>query len=148
MVSKTRKKFAEQKEKFQSFNFSRILPNMTTLIALCVGLSAVRFSMEGKFEFAVLSIIGAAILDAMDGRIARYLDVSSHFGAELDSLSDSICFGVSPAITLYIVSLNKLGNIGWAICLFIVACQTLRLARFNTLNFSNTEEPDWKKQKS
>ncbi len=148
MDAKTRKRLRKQKKKLQSFHFSRMVPNMTTLIALCTGLSAIRFAMQEQFAIAVFAIIIAAILDMMDGRIARFLGASSHFGAELDSLSDSICFGVSPAIMIYIVSLYQLGNIGWAMCLFFVACQTLRLARFNTVNLMDTEETTdlWKKK--
>lgn len=133
------------RRRLSSFQFSRMLPNMTTLSALCVGLSAVRFALEGKITLAVLAIIIAAILDTLDGRIARYLGASSHFGAELDSLSDAICFGAAPALVLYIFSLHLLPQMGWGVCLFFVACQALRLARFNTLNIATTEESSWKK---
>lgn len=134
------------RHKIQLLQFTQILPNLTTLASLCVGLSAVRFALEEQRSLAVLSIIVSAILDALDGRIARLLGASSHFGAELDSLADSICFGVAPAIVIYLISLNNLPNIGWSVCLFFVACQTLRLARFNTLNLGICEKNQWEKK--
>ncbi|MCR4377605.1 MAG: CDP-diacylglycerol--serine O-phosphatidyltransferase [Rhodospirillales bacterium] len=119
-----------------------MIPNMLTLMALCSGLTAVRFAYEGRWEHAVLAILAAAILDALDGRIARLLKGTSKFGAELDSLSDMICFGVAPGLMLYFWSLETLGRFGWIlVLLYAVAC-VLRLARFNTAA-EDPEAPAW-----
>jgi CDP-diacylglycerol---serine O-phosphatidyltransferase len=132
------------KQRFKDLPFSRLLPNITTLMSLCTGLSAVRFAMADRYELAVIAILIAAILDAMDGRLARMLGVDSHFGAELDSLSDFVSFGVAPALVLYVGSLHEWKGFGWAICLFFVICSALRLARFNTALLLKDELPDWK----
>jgi CDP-diacylglycerol--serine O-phosphatidyltransferase len=105
---------------------------MITVSATCASLTGVRFALDEKWEFAVVAIIVAGVLDALDGRMARLLNSASDFGAELDSLSDFVSFGVSPALILYFWSLSALGGIGWAVCLFLVICCCLRLARFNT----------------
>jgi CDP-diacylglycerol--serine O-phosphatidyltransferase len=105
---------------------------MITVGATCAGLTGVRFALQEKWEFAVVAIIVAAVLDALDGRMARLLNSASDFGAELDSLSDFVAFGVSPALILYFWTLNALGGIGWAVTLFLAICCCLRLARFNT----------------
>ena len=124
----------------QSFN--RLIPNMLTLLGLCAGMTAIRLGLLGRWELAVAAIAVAAVLDALDGRIARLLDTSSKFGAELDSLSDVIGFGVVPGLLLYIWTMHDAGGIGWAITLlFAVAC-SLRLARFNT-KLDNTDLPAW-----
>ena len=108
-----------------------VLPNAVTALALCVGLSGVRFAIAGQWDWAVYAIVGAAILDGMDGRIARALRGQSRFGAELDSLADVVSFGVSPAIVVHLWSLQHLPRFGWVFALFFVACMALRLARFN-----------------
>jgi CDP-diacylglycerol--serine O-phosphatidyltransferase len=119
-----------------------LIPNMLTLLAMCSGLTAIRFAYEGRWEHAVLGILAAAILDALDGRIARLLKGTTKFGAELDSLSDMICFGVAPALMLYFWSLVKLGRFGWIlVLLYAVAC-VLRLARFNTA-IEDPNPPAW-----
>lgn len=119
-----------------------MIPNMLTLLALCSGLTAVRFAYEGRWEHAMLAILAAAVLDALDGRIARLLKGTSKFGAELDSLSDMICFGVSPGLILYFWSLETMGRFGWIlVLLYAVAC-VLRLARFNTA-IADPEPPAW-----
>ena len=124
---------------------SRLFPNMITLAGLCCGLSAIRFAMLGRWELSVGFIIAAAIIDGMDGRVARMLGATSTFGAQLDSLSDFICFGVSPALILYMWQLNQAGDIGWAAVLFFSVCTALRLARFNTGLFDDSKEP-WEKK--
>ncbi len=129
------------KERLQELPISRVLPNIITLIALCTGLSAIRFALLAKYEMAVVAILIAAILDAMDGRLARLLGTSSRFGAELDSLSDMINFGVAPSVVLYISSLHQWNGFGWALVLFYVVCAGLRLARFNTA--LDIPQPDW-----
>jgi CDP-diacylglycerol---serine O-phosphatidyltransferase len=108
-----------------------VAPNAVTLLALCFGLSAVRFAIAGQWELAIGSIIVAAVLDGLDGRVARLLHGESRFGAELDSLSDVIAFGVSPAVVIYLWSLQHMPQFGWTIALAHAACCALRLARFN-----------------
>ena len=113
-----------------------ILPNMLTLIGVCIGLSSIRFALDGKFEFAVIAIILAAIIDGLDGRIARLIKGTSKVGKELDSLTDMISFGVAPAFIMYFWKLNTLGRFGWLLCLIYVICVALRLARFNVNTYS------------
>ncbi len=140
------KSSAIAKARIKDLPFNRILPNVTTLIALCTGLSAIRFALMGNYEFAVTAIIIAAIFDAMDGRLARFLGTDTHFGAELDSLSDIVSFGVAPAVVLYITALHQWKGLGWAIALFFVTCSALRLARFNVTNFKDEDTPSWTKR--
>ena len=118
-----------------------ILPNMLTLIGVCIGLSSIRFALDGKFEFAIIAIILAAIIDGLDGRIARLIKGTSKIGKELDSLGDVISFGVAPALIMYFWNLQYLDKLGWFICLIYVICVALRLARFNV---NSEEEPSWK----
>src|SRR5271163_972473 len=100
-----------------------ILPNLVTLLALCMGLTAIRFAIEGQFETAVVAVIAAAILDGLDGRIARALRGTSRFGAELDSLADFVDFGVAPGLILYLWSLHQIKSLGWFTALvFAIAC--------------------------
>lgn len=108
-----------------------LAPNAVTAMALCTGLSGAWFAMQGRFDAAVIAIVVAGVLDAMDGRIARLLKGESRFGAELDSLSDVIAFGVTPALVLYMWALQHMPRFGWTICVFFVLCAALRLARFN-----------------
>ncbi len=110
----------------------RMAPNILTLLALCAGMTAMRFALNGNFQGAVYAIIVAGVLDGLDGRVARLLKVTSHFGAELDSLSDFISFGVAPATVMYLWTMSALYSVGWAIVLFYAVCCALRLARFNT----------------
>ncbi len=123
-------------------NFTSMLPNMTTVLALCTGLSSVRFALLGQWEFAIIAIFASAIMDTMDGRLARYLGSTSRFGAELDSLSDFICFGVSPTLIIYLRSLHEWDGFGWIIALYFSACMALRLARFNTVSIEG-DPHDW-----
>ncbi|TGX56127.1 phosphatidylcholine/phosphatidylserine synthase [Sphingomonas gei] len=108
-----------------------VLPNTVTALALCSGLTAIRFAILGNWEVAVLMVLAAAVLDGLDGKIARLVRAESRFGAELDSLSDAISFGVAPALILYLWSLNGLGRFGWMIALLLALFCALRLARFN-----------------
>lgn len=108
-----------------------LIPNAITIAALCAGLTAVRFAIGGEFEKALLAIFLAGVLDAMDGRIARLLNGSTRFGAELDSLSDNAAFGVAPALIIYFWTLETLPGIGWIVALAHAVCAALRLARFN-----------------
>ena len=111
-----------------------ILPNMLTLIGVCIGLTSIRFALDGRFEFAIVAIILAAVIDGLDGRIARLIKGTSKVGKELDSLTDMISFGVAPAFIMYFWKLNTLGRFGWLVCLIYVICVALRLARFNVID--------------
>ncbi|HTV45856.1 MAG TPA: CDP-diacylglycerol--serine O-phosphatidyltransferase [Stellaceae bacterium] len=112
-------------------SINRMIPNVLTLLALCAGMTAMRFAMNRNFVGAVFAIIVAGIFDGLDGRIARLLKSTSSFGAELDSLSDFVSFGVAPAAVLYLWTMSGLHALGWAIVLFYAVCCALRLARFN-----------------
>ena len=122
-------------------NVRLILPNMLTLIGVCIGLTSIRFALDGKFEFAIIAIIFAALIDGLDGRIARLIKGTSKVGKELDSLTDMISFGVAPAFIMYFWKLNTLGRFGWLVCLIYVICVALRLARFNV---NSNQEPSWR----
>jgi CDP-diacylglycerol--serine O-phosphatidyltransferase len=113
-------------------SINRMVPNILTLLALCAGMTAIRFALNGNFQGAVYAIIVAGVLDGLDGRVARLLKATSHFGAELDSLSDFISFGVAPATVMYLWTMSALNSVGWAIVLVYAVCCALRLARFNT----------------
>src|SRR5258708_29231219 len=113
-------------------SLTRLIPNILTLLALCAGMTAIRLALTGKFESAATAIIIAGILDGIDGRIARLLKGTSPLGAQLDSLSDFVSFGVAPAVLLYIWTMQTLQSLGWAIVLLFGVCCALRLARFNT----------------
>ncbi len=108
-----------------------LLPNILTLGGVCLGISSIKFSIDANFSLAIIFILIAAILDALDGRLARLLKGTSEFGKELDSLTDFVSFGIAPAFILYFWELNKYGKLGWAITLIYSVCCVLRLARFN-----------------
>ncbi|MDB3886483.1 CDP-diacylglycerol--serine O-phosphatidyltransferase [Candidatus Pelagibacter sp.] len=118
-----------------------ILPNMLTLIGVCIGLTSIRFSFNAQFDLAIIAIIFAALFDWLDGRIARLIKGTSEVGKELDSLADVISFGVAPAFIMYFWTLSSLGKFGWLLCLIYVSCVALRLARFNV---NSNQEPSWK----
>ncbi len=115
-----------------------LLPNLITLLALCSGVTAIRLAVEGRYQVAVAAVILAIFLDAVDGRLARYLKGTSRFGAELDSLADFVNFGVAPAILIYVWSLNAMKPLGWVVALMLSMACALRLARFNVA----LEDPD------
>jgi CDP-diacylglycerol---serine O-phosphatidyltransferase len=110
-----------------------LAPNVVTLLALCAGLTSIRLAFEGRYATALAAIVFAAILDGIDGRLARLLKGTSRFGAELDSLSDLVNFGVAPALTLYFWGLHELKSIGWIAAMVFTICTGLRLARFNVM---------------
>ncbi|MBE0533452.1 MAG: CDP-diacylglycerol--serine O-phosphatidyltransferase [Rhodospirillales bacterium] len=131
-----------RRRRLAGLSFNRLIPNMLTLLALCAGLTAIRFGLSDQWENAVLAVMVAAILDGLDGRIARILKGASKFGAELDSLADFVSFGVVPALLLYLWTMDDLGRFGWILVLvFTVAC-VLRLARFNTF-LEDPDRPAW-----
>ncbi len=117
--------------RLQGQSFNRILPNLLTMTGLCAGLTSMRFALEGRFGSAAVAILVAAIIDGLDGRLARLLKTTSRFGAEFDSLSDFLCFGVAPGFVLYLWSLQAFGGFGFAPCVIFAVCMALRLARFN-----------------
>ncbi|WP_192256519.1 CDP-alcohol phosphatidyltransferase family protein [Mesorhizobium silamurunense] len=119
-----------------------VLPNLVTVLAICAGLSGIRFAFEDRFEPAVVMVLLAAFLDGIDGRLARMLKATSKFGAQMDSLADIVNFGVAPALVLYAFLLDRAGSPGWiAALLFTIACG-MRLARFNVLA-DDTDQPAW-----
>ena len=118
-----------------------ILPNIFTLVGVCIGLSSIKFALDERYEISILAILVAGVIDGLDGRIARLIKGTSKVGKELDSLTDVISFGVAPAFIMYFWKLNELGRIGWFICLIYVVSVALRLARFNV---NSSEEPSWR----
>ncbi|WP_375410334.1 CDP-alcohol phosphatidyltransferase family protein [uncultured Methylobacterium sp.] len=130
--------------RFKPVPFRMIAPNMITLMALCLGLTAIRLAFEGKFEPAVIAIVAAAFLDGIDGRVARMLKGTSRFGAELDSLADFVNFGCAPALILYGFALHHLRSVGWIVALIFAIAMALRLARFNAM-LDDPSRPEWKK---
>ena len=118
-----------------------ILPNAITLIGVCLGLTSIKFAIDGKFAIAIIAILFAGLMDALDGRIARLIKGTSKIGKELDSLGDVISFGVAPALIMYFWNLQYLDKLGWFVCLTYVVCVALRLARFNV---NTEEESSWK----
>lgn len=122
--------------------FRVLVPNLITLSAICSGLTAIRFAVEGRFEFAVVAIVFAALLDAMDGRVARFLKSATSFGEQLDSLADFVNFGVAPAVVLYLWGLKAAPSLGWVVALIFAVCGCLRLARFNVM-LDDPNPTDW-----
>ena len=119
--------------RYRGPSFNRVIPNLMTRVGLCAGLTAMRFALEGRFGAAAVAITAAAIIDGLDGRLARLLKGTSRFGAEFDSLSDFACFGIAPALILYVWSLQRAGGYGYAPCVMFAVCMALRLARFNAM---------------
>ncbi|MDR1233891.1 MAG: CDP-alcohol phosphatidyltransferase family protein [Holosporales bacterium] len=131
----------KKKKLFKNVQLVNIIPSLATLAALFVGLTQVRFALGDQWEYAIVSVIAAAFLDATDGRLARFLNSCSRFGAELDSFSDFAVFGFCPAIVMYLFCLSRLGRPGWIISVFFAICMCLRLARFNTHDIENIKGP-------
>ena len=135
----------EENKKFKLVSSKKtryLLPNILTLGGVCLGISSIKFSIDGNYSLAVTLILFAAILDALDGRIARLIKGTSEFGKELDSLTDFVSFGIAPVFVLYFWHLNIYGKLGWAITLIYSVCCVLRLARFNLTKIDETQE--WK----
>ena len=119
-----------------------LVPNMLTILGLCAGMSSIRYAMDGRFELAVTLIGAAVVLDGLDGRSARMLNLTSKLGAELDSLADFLSFGVAPAILTYVWTLHDVRGVGWAVAMLFATCCALRLARFNT-ELEAPDRPAW-----
>jgi CDP-diacylglycerol--serine O-phosphatidyltransferase len=119
-----------------------LVPNVITLLALCAGLTAIRLAVEDRLEWAMAAIVFAAMLDGIDGRVARMLKGTSRFGAELDSLADFVNFGVAPALILYFWGLHELKSAGWIAAMVFAICAALWLARFNVRSRSRTVRPE------
>ncbi len=122
--------------------FRMLVPNLITLGAICSGLTSIRLAWEDRYELAIVAIVFAAILDALDGRVARFLKSSSSFGEQLDSLADFVNFGVAPALVLYLWTLNQMSSLGWVVALVFAICGCLRLARFNVM-LDDPDRPGW-----
>lgn len=133
----------EKQVKTETLRFHKLIPNLMTLTALAAGLTAIQLSMHGKWESAVIAIVIAGVLDAMDGATARLLKAQSDFGAQLDSFSDFLAFGVAPSLLLYSWVLEEAGKIGWIAMLVFSAAMALRLSRFNVTK--REEMPEWKR---
>ena len=136
----------EENKKFKLVTSKKtryLLPNILTLGGVCLGISSIKFSIDGNYNLAVTLILFAAILDALDGRIARLIKGTSEFGKELDSLTDFVSFGIAPVFVLYFWELSNYGKLGWAITLVYSVCCVLRLARFNLTKVDENQE--WKK---
>src|SRR5467141_2729813 len=131
-----------RRRRFRSIPVRTLVPNVITLLALCAGLTAIRLAVEDRLEWALAAIVFAAMLDGIDGRVARMLKGTSRFGAELDSLADFVNFGVAPALILYFWSLHELGNAGWIAAMVFAICAGLRLARFNVM-IDDPNKPAW-----
>jgi len=131
-----------RRRRFRAIPVRTLLPNLITLLALCAGLTAIRLAVEQKLEWALAAIVFAALLDGIDGRIARMIKGTSRFGAELDSLADFVNFGVAPAMILYQWGLFELRNVGWIAALVFAICASLRLARFNVMA-EDPNRPAW-----
>jgi CDP-diacylglycerol--serine O-phosphatidyltransferase len=129
-------------DRFRQIPVRKLVPNVITLLALCAGLTGIRLALEGRYELALGAIVFAAMLDAVDGRVARMIKGTTRFGAELDSLADFFNFGVAPGLILYFWGLNALGNLGWIAAMVFAICAALRLARFN-VQIEDPNRPDW-----
>src|SRR5205807_4166452 len=132
----------DKRPRFRLIPVRMLLPNLITLLALCARLTAIRLAVENKLEWAVAAIVVAALLDGIDGRIARMLKGASRFGAELDSLADFVNFGVAPALMLYFWTLHELKSAGWIAGMVFAICTGLRLARFNVM-IDDPDKPAW-----
>jgi CDP-diacylglycerol--serine O-phosphatidyltransferase len=131
-----------RRPRLQRSTMNQLIPNLLTVAALCAGLTAIRFGLNERWDLAIFAIVVAGIFDGLDGRMARLLSGGTKFGAELDSLSDFVAFGVAPAMMLYLWTMHGLGGIGWAIVLLYAVCCALRLARFNTA-LGDPNPPPW-----
>jgi CDP-diacylglycerol--serine O-phosphatidyltransferase len=130
-IGRLRRYHPRKRPRYHGPSFNRIIPNLLTMLGLCAGLTSMRYALDTRFGAAAVAIAVAAAIDGLDGRLARLLKATSRFGAEFDSLSDFLCFGVAPPFTLYLWSLQRAGGFGYMPCLMFSVCMALRLARFN-----------------
>ncbi|MGB1547868.1 MAG: CDP-diacylglycerol--serine O-phosphatidyltransferase [Alphaproteobacteria bacterium] len=135
--------FRAKRERLKGYSFNRMVPSILTVLALCAGLTSIRFGFQERWEPAVFALLVAAVFDALDGRIARLMNAASEFGAMMDSLSDFLSFGVAPAILLYFWTMQEWGVVGWALVLLYGVCCALRLARFNSQDGNEEAHPAW-----
>ena len=142
IFSPDRERREARRERFRAIPVRSLLPNLITLLALCAGLTGIRLAFEGKLEMALGAIVFAALLDGIDGRLARLMKGQSKFGAELDSLADFMNFGCAPALFLYLWGLHGAGNVGWIAAMVFAICAALRLARFNVM-IDDPNRPVW-----
>lgn len=142
-MEKINLKINRSKQKLTSLPFRKIAPNIVTTLALCAGITSIRYALVDSWGRAVFCIFLAAFFDMLDGRVARMLKGSTKFGAELDSLSDFVSFGVAPALLMYMWTLNSLPKFGWFFCLLFSICAAMRLARFNTMLDDEPQEDYW-----
>jgi CDP-diacylglycerol--serine O-phosphatidyltransferase len=131
-----------RRRRFRRIPVRTLAPNLITLLALCAGLTAIRLAFESRYALALAAIVFAAMLDGVDGRLARFLKGTSRFGAELDSLADFVNFGVAPALIVYFWGLHDLKSAGWIAAMAFAICAGLRLARFNVMSV-DPERPAW-----
>jgi len=144
MTTPTHRKRGLRSRRLKPLPVRSLAPNILTVLGLCVGLTAIRFALEERYEAALSAIVIAALLDGLDGRVARLLKGATRFGAELDSLSDFANFGIVPVMVLYVWSLHSLGGVGWIVGLTFCICCALRLARFNVA-LEDPDRPAWKR---
>jgi CDP-diacylglycerol--serine O-phosphatidyltransferase len=126
-----RRRNRARRPRYTGPSFNRVVPNLLTLVGLCAGLTSIRYALDAKWQHAAVAVVVAGIIDGLDGRIARLLKAVSRFGAEFDSLADFCCFGIAPALILYLWALRDAGRFGYMPCLMFAVCMALRLARFN-----------------
>lgn len=141
-ITRRRRRLHLREARLNRLPVRSLLPNILTTLALCAGLTSIRFALDDKFELAVAAIMIAGVLDGIDGRVARLLKGTSRFGAELDSLSDFLSFGVAPVVVLYLWTLQELSGLGWIAVLSHAVCCALRLARFNVA-IDDPDKPAW-----
>ncbi len=120
-----------RRPRYKGPSFNRMVPSILTLLGLCAGLTSIRYALDARWQAAALAVVIAAVIDGLDGRLARLLHATSRFGAEFDSLTDFCSFGVAPAFILYIWSLHGANRFAFMPCLMFAVCMALRLARFN-----------------
>ncbi len=132
-----------KRRRLPGLTVNRLIPNALTLLALCAGMTAIRLAFLERWELVIAAVLVAMVADVLDGRIARLMNATSEFGAQLDSLADVISFGVTPAIIIYLWTLGDAGGLGWALVLVFVMASALRLARFNVALDDEKPAPTW-----
>ena len=137
------KRFQPAHPKLTGLPFRKIAPNIVTMLALCAGVTSIRYAIQDDWVKAIICIFLAALFDGLDGRVARMLKGSTKFGAELDSLSDFVSFGVAPAILMYQWTLYDFPRFGWFFCLLFACGMAMRLARFNTMLDEEPQPEYW-----